>query len=1455
MGARRIKLGWAFVLSLAFVWLIGVGAKPALAEKPPKSGFQYDANGCLTFANGAARCPDVICQRGEGNFVCDPDGSNCRCRPQGAQEDECWVSSGTQVEVKPPGGGPGSTISIGGSIWGGMAEYLEQGSSIDFEFLQESDGLYYYKSNFIHDLGVKDKIKLWQNISESLSVNYSSSGIIIETNKPFEFDGQINITGQYFFAQKKNDNSYHVCEKNSNTVFDLTNNRIPVNIEGAKNLCGEGSRVLKEVFLGTTFSEKMSYSGIMGGCSKSSIEAFSAYLITTPNQIKKVAANFDKNYFMGRIFNANETKSERDKKIKEIKDACQDTCKNKNKLLIEALDAEEFCRNCNSPLLDLLAKNPKDSFQTILAKHMAKGESCDGFNYSTGRTDNSSYTSPHTEGEEGEVNKQLPAGLAEACDQTFPSDNANRLKCKTNFLKCYNDESAENDSGDICTSMTGQLKTSRWIICPVVTATTAGAEGANRNLEKILSLQNNLIDQTRPVWQQVRNWANIVIVIMGLVMIISQIIGYGLSNYQIKQLLPKLFITIVFVNISFDLCRIAIEISNILGADLYGLFSSYANEIKPSGVDIKVLVTGGVLAIGGGALFWFFGGLALIAPLLVTIILSAAFLILILSFRSSAIIILSLLSPLAIVSALVPGMEKTFKKWLRTFVTLVMLYPVAALILGAGKLSGMVIYSSFSNPFIQLIGITLPLATSFLVPKAAIDLVKGAPMVGAAISQAINSGRKAADTSTLNQALRHQHQRAYQRRTSTGVLGGIQQSKAFNALTFGAGKRNIVAYESAQRREQAEISRLLGNNTDLMAALITGDKELFNNLSGADQEKYRQIATRYDIKSENFNIALSNSMSKNGVENYELYMKTYNNLSEAGWGDRKIERLQRSHEKNAMLSGYTRTWAILNEGNNYLWRDSEGKTAKTYDLNHVEITPPKPIEYTYSNFNKPISLDLASAGITRTPTPGKPTPTHFSMDTEQVSYALAHSLNDAFSQVAKNTRTPLTDADIDQIIQKATKDGSKALSAHYNNFDGVTNDATEKSQLNLELESQIESRYRDMFNNTGEVDASATEKISTVLQGAVITLETSESLNNQSKAEIVSAKNRRQDAERRHANSKRLLENFRQTHDLNNLTTAEQTTYQNLITDEARFKQVFNAEDRNLNRKVNSSLKKQEVGEAYKNIQHAENLTNIEKKITPINNQAILATVGMVHELARQKSKNMDTRVDNNIDDTIDIGEVMSSTATNSSQQTDFKAILEQQTYSTPSDWQKAVTPITEEQAFAKAINQKLVQLTDSTIPKFVKAEEYVSDDMLSPGFDEKPTDKQYQTLGGPAPTGAPVTPVNRPLTKLERARRMNFKDSTINMVSTGAALAESIRTTEIRTNRRGEPDLDGTPFKEFAEQWGTQSTAIQSYLKDSMLEVANKIHNMQFGQDLPQNTSVRDALELIGIEQNRIIR
>lgn len=311
-------------------------------------------------------------------------------------------------------------------------------------------------------------------------------------------------------------------------------------------------------------------------------------------------------------------------------------------------------------------------------------------------------------------------------------------------------EESTEETADPCYDNSASLG---WIVCPIMTKIAEALDGLyDKIIEPFLIVEPTLLTSgdtngTWQAWSIMVNIANILLVIFLFVVIFSQITGVGITNYGIKKSLPKIFIAAILINLSFIICQLAVDISNILGNSLNEMLVGIGKNVKPSlpeaidatGINsseqagwFKVLLTlgaGGIVGIGiasvASAIFdtGILAGLVIPALLLFVIaIISIIFFFIILGVRKAAVVIFVVLSPLAFVCYMLPNTKKYFDKWLDGFKALLMVYPICGLLLGGSFLvSRVILQAQDINYVMYFTGSMIMIVPYFFIPS----LLKG----------------------------------------------------------------------------------------------------------------------------------------------------------------------------------------------------------------------------------------------------------------------------------------------------------------------------------------------------------------------------------------------------------------------------------------------------------------------------------------------------------------------------------------------------------------------------------------------------------------------------------------------------------------------------------------------------------------------------------------------------------
>ena len=295
-----------------------------------------------------------------------------------------------------------------------------------------------------------------------------------------------------------------------------------------------------------------------------------------------------------------------------------------------------------------------------------------------------------------------------------------------------------------------------WLICPVMTFVANINDAAYGAISGFLDIKpailgdNSNTSGAKQGWDFFRNIANAIFAVIFLWIIFSQISNVGVSNYGIKKILPRLIIGALLVNLSYYLCQIFVDLSNILGHTLKDALEAGAGDIGTTSeaAGWGSVIAAAIVGVGGVAAF---AALAIGIPTLAAGFLAIMTVFIILVVRQAGIILLISMSPIAFAAWLLPNTEDLFKKWMKMFRGLLLVFPIISLLYGAGKLAGAVLASSATvdpnNPdetlhLVALAATTMPLiATPFVLQNSLSSLGSIGAKIGK-LSSAANGNLK-----------------------------------------------------------------------------------------------------------------------------------------------------------------------------------------------------------------------------------------------------------------------------------------------------------------------------------------------------------------------------------------------------------------------------------------------------------------------------------------------------------------------------------------------------------------------------------------------------------------------------------------------------------------------------------------------------------------------------------------
>lgn len=402
-----------------------------------------------------------------------------------------------------------------------------------------------------------------------------------------------------------------------------------------------------------------------------------------------------------------------------------------------------------------------------------------------------------------------------------------------------------------------------WIVCPVISFMGDLLANAFSGLaDNFLATDTGLFDTTSgtyTAWSVFRTFANIAFVIVFLIIIFSQLTGVGVSNYGVKKLLPRIVIAAILVNVSYFICQIAVDLSNILGYSLKNVFDAIAvqanvptsTDASGNGFGIAAIIVG-VIATATVAYF----ALSILIPVLLGALVGVLMVVLMLIARKAIIVLLIVLSPLAFVAFLLPNTESLFTKWRKAFMALLLLFPIISVVFGMSSLASQIVLQAGpgtgSADILKIMSVGIAALPFFLVPTLLKGSLNGIGTVGGKLTSFANkaggslgkAGGKGLANSRLGQFQAYRSAERNKRRAliQSGVYEGkggklnprnlaSRANKAFNdsAVSGKFGDRNaatgISMAEKLDTEEVAAAETLLRNRNPNPTELIGASKK------------------------------------------------------------------------------------------------------------------------------------------------------------------------------------------------------------------------------------------------------------------------------------------------------------------------------------------------------------------------------------------------------------------------------------------------------------------------------------------------------------------------------------------------------------------------------------------------------------------------------------------------------
>ena len=449
-------------------------------------------------------------------------------------------------------------------------------------------------------------------------------------------------------------------------------------------------------------------------------------------------------------------------------------------------------------------------------------------------------------------------------DFTVDDGHGGKKCLETNKLKVVVDDNAAGTDSSTNTDIAGDAKQSycqenggflSWMLCPAIADGASTTSGLLGYITKLTTVHTSIIEQFSnqdssiyKAWSAFRNIANIGFVIMLLVVVFSQVTNIGISNYNIKKILPKLIITAILVNFSYLIMGVLIDLSQIAGNGIGSLIRSVAAGSMNADASttasatisaIANMVISAAGAVGTGAVL--VSGPALILPVVMfiaTALISVFFGFIMLTIRQAAIIMVVVLAPLMMVLYALPNTSAITKKYLSIVKSLLMLYPMFIFATSAGALASSIIIGTSTDLLMMIVGGLLNVLPYFAIPSmtskslaglgaitGAFDKMRGGALKGASMAGGVFAASEFYKNMNSNFAADKEVRRA------EGKL------RKYNNM-----ERSNRPLTSGQMRDRARAAEILNKDSKMRAGGSYAADAALSNSSGAGFKNLKQLA-------------------------------------------------------------------------------------------------------------------------------------------------------------------------------------------------------------------------------------------------------------------------------------------------------------------------------------------------------------------------------------------------------------------------------------------------------------------------------------------------------------------------------------------------------------------------------------------------------------------------------------
>jgi hypothetical protein len=411
-----------------------------------------------------------------------------------------------------------------------------------------------------------------------------------------------------------------------------------------------------------------------------------------------------------------------------------------------------------------------------------------------------------------------------------------------------------------------------WLVCDAISIAADAAEKIDSMVLSFLKIDTNQIfnpegkaDFTESseafysAWKVMRNIAYALLVIIGLLMVISQIAGLDIFDaYTIRKMLPKIIMAVIFIGASWWLLEKAFMASNDATDAIRELIKSPFSGVKAGGaIDGGDITISAILtlilapaAVAGGVAYLAILGLGGILSLVGTILLAVFSAFILLAARNVVAYMLIIGAPLAIACATFDPFDGLFKGWRALIIAILLSVPAVGAVIELSHVGALIAFKANST----ITAIAILVSGYFLIAIVFKKLDGVAGQLGNVVSAATGKLQKGLADYRQNTAKTRYGEAMEEKHNIRGAgwaVGLGRRAKLAGeagAGAFGIGKSGRAKYNEAVRTMRARsVAGILDHDKDRAG----GDDDAMKLLAKKGMTESKFIKDYATIQQEN----------------------------------------------------------------------------------------------------------------------------------------------------------------------------------------------------------------------------------------------------------------------------------------------------------------------------------------------------------------------------------------------------------------------------------------------------------------------------------------------------------------------------------------------------------------------------------------------------------------------------